>query len=108
MTAERLHAHLHRSATLHRGLLARAAQLAELDRAFRDWLAPLGPWTRHVRLATLDAERVALVAGSAAAVTPLRYRQTEILGWFAARTGSAFTRMSVTVRSSATTRRSGV
>lgn len=108
MTTERLHAHLHRSATLHRGLLARAARLAELDRAFRDWLAPLGPWTRHVRLANLEAERVALVAGSAAAVTPLRYRQSEILDWFSAHTGEHCTRLNVTVRSSATTQRSGV
>jgi len=108
MTAERLHAHLHRSSTLGRGLLARAAQLADLDRAFRDWLAPMGPWARHVNLANLDAERVALWSTSAAAMTPLRYRQAEILAWFEAKAEARFTRLNITVRSSGKIRRSGV
>lgn len=108
MTAERLDAHLHRSTTLGRGLLARADRLADLDRAFRDWLAPLGPWARHVRLANLDAERVILWTTSAAAVTPLRYRQADILAWFEQHAGAGFSRLNVTVRSSGTTRRPGV
>lgn len=108
MTAERLHAHLHRSANLRAGLLARAARLADLDRAFRDWLAPLGPWARHVRLANLDAERVALLTSSAAAMTPLRYRQADILAWFEAHAGARFTRLNITVRPSVTTRQPGV
>lgn len=108
MSAERLHAHLHRSSSLGQGLLARAARLADLDRAFRDWLAPLGPWARHVRLANLDAERVVLWASSAAAVTPLRYRQADILAWFEAHAGAGFNRLNITVRPSATPRRPGV
>lgn len=108
MTAERLHAHLHRSPNLGQGLLARAARLADLDRAFRDWLAPLGPWARHVRLANLATERVALISTSAAAMTPLRYRQAEILAWFEAHAEARFTRLNITVRSSDTSRRRGV
>lgn len=108
MSAERLHAHLNRSSSLRHGLLARAARLADLDRAFREWLLPLGPWARHVRLANLDGERVALVTGSAAATTPLRYRQAEVLAWFREHSGEPCTRLNITVRSSATTGRVGV
>lgn len=108
MSAERLDAHLHRSAVLQRGLLARAARLADLDRAFRQWLSPLGPWARQVRLANLEGERVALMVTSAAALTPLRYRQAELLAWFSERTGTSCTRLNITVRSSATPGRVGV
>lgn len=108
MSAERLDAHLLRSAVLRRGLLARAARLADLDRAFRQWLSPLGPWARHVRLANLEGERVALLVTSAAALTPLRYRQSELLDWFSTRTGTSCTRLNITVRSSAKPGRVGV
>lgn len=101
MTGERLDAHL---SALQGGLMARANRLANLDRAFHLWAMHLGPWARHVHVANVEGERVALYSASAAALTPLRYRQQEVLDWFRAQTGLDLRQIKVSVQPPASLR----
>jgi len=98
VTAGRLDTHLEHSALLPRGLVAHARQLIDLNRALKLWLTPWGPWAQHISLANFQAPGATLILHSAAAATPLRYRQHEILAWLSEQTGERFTRLEISVR----------
>ena len=98
MASKRLSESLGDNSALPQGLLARAARLHALNVAFVDWASRFGPWASQVQLANVDAGRVAFVANSAAPLTPLRYRQAEVLAWVQAQIKEPCLRMSVSVR----------
>ena len=98
MALSRLSDHLGDNSALAQGLLARAARLHALNTAFVEWASRFGPWASQVQLANVDAGRVAFLAYTAAPLTPLRYRQAEVLAWVTAHTGEPCTRLSVSVR----------
>lgn len=98
MNADRLATHLEHAASLPQGLVAHARQLIELNRVLKDWLAPWGPWAQTISLANFEAPGMTLIVASAAAATPLRYRQHEILAWLGEQTGDRFTRLEINVR----------
>jgi len=78
--------------------VAHARQLLELNLALKGWFAPWGAWAQQVSLANFRAPCVTLIAPSAAAATPLRYRQQEILAWLGEQTGERFTRLEINIR----------
>lgn len=98
MALTRLGDHLGDNSALPAGLLARAQRLHALNAAFVDWASRFGPWAYQVQLANVEAGRVAFIASSAAPLTPLRYRQAEVLAWVSAHTGEPCTRLSASLR----------
>jgi hypothetical protein len=77
-------------------VLARAQQLASINRALRDWCDE--PWIRHIRLANLRDHTVVIYAASASALIPLRQRSGDLLAWLEARFQLGCTRMEAKVR----------
>ena len=98
MALKRLGQHLGDSAALPSGLLARAARLHALNVAFVHWASRWGSWAQQVQLANIEAGRVAFIADSAAPLTPLRYRQAEVLAWVRAHVAEPCERLSIVVR----------
>lgn len=108
MSAARLDTHLKQSSALPRDLLARAARLAELDRALALWLAPRGPWARQVSLANIRAPQATLIVSSATAATPLRYCQQDLLSWLSEQAGEQLSRLQISVQALPGRREGGV
>ena len=108
MSAKPLGTHLLHSSALPDGLIAHARRLAELDQALALWLAPRGAWARQVKLANVRAPLVTLIVGSAAAATPLRYCQQDILSWLCGQTGERFCRVQINVQALPGQREGGV
>ena len=98
MTAGRLDTHLEHAAGLPAGLVAHARQLIALNHALQNWLAPQGAWAQHISLANFRAPRATLIVSSAAAATPLRYCQQDILTWLGEQTGERFSQLEINVR----------
>lgn len=98
MKAGRLDTHLEHSALLPQGLLAHARRLVELNTALQHWLLPQSSSRPQVSLANFRAPHATLIVSNAAAATPLRYRQQEILAWLEAQTGERFTRLEINIR----------
>lgn len=108
MTAKRLGITLEHASSLPQGLIAHARQLIELNHALKDRLATWGPWTQHLSLANLRPPVATLLVRNAAAATPLRYRQQELLDWLNEQTGERLTRLEITIQVPASQRGSGV
>ena len=108
MTAKSLGTHLEHAASLPQGLMAHARQLIELNRALKDWLTPWGPWAQHLSLANIRPPVATLIVRSAAAASPLRYRQQELLDWLGEQTGERLTRLEISVQALSGQRGSGV
>ncbi len=77
-------------------VLARAQQLADVNRALRDWCNE--PWIRHVRLANLRDGTVVIFVASAPALIPLRNRTSDLLAWLETRFRLGCTRLEMRVR----------
>lgn len=77
-------------------LLARAQQLANINRALSDWCNE--HWIRHVRLANLRGPTVVIYVASACALIPLRRHSSELLAWLEARFQLGCTRIEAKVR----------
>ncbi len=86
--------------------MAHARQLLELNRALKDWLDPWGPWAQQLSLANIRPPVATLFVRNAAAATPLRYRQQEVLDWLGEQTGERFTRLEISVQPSSLVNRS--
>ena len=98
MTTGRLDSHLEHAAGLPAGLVAHARLLITLNRALQNWLAPRGAWTKQISLANFRPPRATLIVSSAAAATPLRYCQQDILAWLGEQTGERFSQLEINVR----------
>jgi hypothetical protein len=86
---------LHRQPNAVRDALSRSRQLAQINRAFNEWLAE--PWTADVRLASLGDTAV-FYATHAGAATLLRYRAPDVLTWLRQRYNPACTHIEIKVR----------
>ncbi|MES0873855.1 hypothetical protein [Sinimarinibacterium thermocellulolyticum] len=76
--------------------LARAEQIAGINRSLRDWRD--APWIRDVRIANLRGDTVVVYATSAAALVPLRGLAPSLLTWLQTRYQIACTRIETKVR----------
>lgn len=108
MNAGRLDTQLKHSAALPQGLIAHARQLIELNLALQQWLQPWGALAPQIALANYRAPSATLIVSSAAAATPLRYRQQELLAWLGEQTGERFTRLEINIRGQPGRQRGGV
>ena len=88
--------------------MAHARQLIELNHALKDRLTTWGPWAQHLSLANFRPPVATLLVRNAAAATPLRYRQQELLDWLSDHTGEHLTRLEITIQATPKQRGSGV
>lgn len=61
------------------GVLDRAQQLAEINRALHEWCSE--PWIAHVRVANLRDGVLVVFSPSAASLVPLRHRSASLLAF---------------------------
>lgn len=76
--------------------LDQAAQLAQANRAFREWLRE--PWANDVRFASYSGDTAVVFAAHAAAATLLRYRAPSIVAFVRERLNPACTELQIKVQ----------
>jgi len=94
--ARKLSDWLHRQSGALQKILSRTDQLAQLNRAFRDWLRE--PWADAARIVTLDDATVVVYASNAATATLLRFRGTAIIAWLREHGNPACTDLQIKVQ----------
>ncbi len=77
--ARKLSDWLHRQSGALQEVLSHTDQLAQVNRAFREWLRE--PWADTVRIATLDGETTVIYVSDATAATLLRFRAPAIIAF---------------------------
>ncbi|MFP5304951.1 MAG: hypothetical protein ACLGI7_03895 [Gammaproteobacteria bacterium] len=82
------------------GTLERARQLADINRALRDWCDDA--WVHQVRLANVRGDTAVLYSASASALVPLRHHSRSLLAWLNTRYHLSCTRIEAKVRPPAT------
>lgn len=87
---------LHQQGPATRDLLRRAELLAQMSASLRQWCRE--SWTLKVRVVNLRDDLIVIYASSAAALVPLRARQTELLGHFNRQFGLNFSKIEAKVR----------
>jgi hypothetical protein len=86
---------LHQSGAA-RSLFDHADRLAQVNRAFREWLNE--PWAGDVRLASVDGETAVAYAAHAAAATLVRFRAPSIVAFVRERFNPACTDLQIRVQ----------
>jgi len=79
-----------------RGLFDRARRLAEMNQALRHWCGD--NWTRQIRIANVRADIIVVFAASAAALVPLRSKQSDLLRYLNSTFGLSCIRIEAKVR----------
>lgn len=76
--------------------LSHAEQLAQVNRAFHEWLRE--PWATEVRVAAIEGDTAVLYTAHAAAATLLRFRAPSIAAFVRERFNPACTEIEIKVR----------
>ena len=88
------------------GVLERAQQLADINRALRDWCDE--PWVQQIRVANVRGDTVVLYSASAPALLRLRQHGRSLLAWLNNRYPLSCTRIESKVRPRAVDAKAGV
>ena len=94
--ARKLSDWLHRQSGATQRALSHAEQLAQVNRAFHEWLRE--PWAAEVRIAAFEGDTAILYAAHAAAATLLRYRAPSIVAFVRERYNPACTNVQIKVQ----------
>ena len=94
--ARKLSDWLHRQTGATQRALSHAEQLAQVNRAFQEWLRE--PWADTVRIASYEGDTAVVYAANASTATLLRFRVPAVIAWLQQHWNPACTELQIKVQ----------